>query len=147
MQAPRLQLAVALAAAAGLAVADEPSEKSCAVISRASNGAPMTTQMAGLEVIGQTAKDGEFRLPAGAPKDVEAVICKRSSIVPAEHDDKVLRAGYTLYVTDDLGRVAALGIADGNVRLNVLDGALTDAEQSAAGARMSEFRARFRRAD
>ena len=128
------------------ALADEPTEASCAVISSKSNGAPMTTPMDGLKVIGQTAKDGAFTLPRGAPKDVQGLICKRSTIMPAAHDYKVLQAGYTLYLTDELGRVAALGLADGQVEFNVLDGALTDAEQAQADARLGEFRSAVQKA-
>jgi hypothetical protein len=121
------------------APADEPVETSCAAITRESNGAPATVPMENLKVIEQTAKAGAFKLPRGAPKVVQAVICKRSSIVPAAHDDKVPRSGYTLYVTDELGRVAALGLVDGQLQFDVLDGALTEAEQAQASARLREF--------
>lgn len=126
-------------AVAAAAWADEPTEFSCSVISREDNGAPKTTPMAGLKVIEQTAKEGAFVLPRGAPKDVQAVICKRSSIMPAPHDYKVLQAGYTLYITDELSRVAALGIVDGRVRLDMLDGAMTEVERSQAGRRLQEL--------
>lgn len=128
-----------LLVAAAPAAADEPLEKSCSVITLESNGAPRTTPMPALKVIEQTAKDGAFSLPRGAPKDVQAVMCKRSSILPAAHDDKVLKAGYLLYLTDELGRVAVLGLADGRVQLDVLDGAMTEAEQAVASARLEEF--------
>lgn len=120
------------------AVADEPAEK-CSVITLESNGAPKTTPMPALKVMEQTAKDGAFTLPRGAPKDVQALMCKRSSILPAAHDYKVLKAGYMLYLTDELGRVAVLGLADGRVQLDMLDGAMTEAEQAHARARMAEF--------
>lgn len=123
------------------ALADEPTENSCAVITRESNGAPKTTPLDALKVIEQTSADGAFSLPRGAPKDVQAVICKRSSIMPAAHDYKVLLAGFTLYTTDDLDRVAALGIVDGKVQLNMLDGAMTEAEQAQAAVRLGEFQA------
>ena len=125
------------------AMADEPTEVSCSVISRESNGAPKTTPMEALKVIEQTSKEGAFALPRGAPKDVQAVICKRSSIMPAAHDYKVLQAGYTLYLTDDLDRVAALGLVDGRVQLNTVDGALTEVEQSQVRGRLEELQERM----
>ncbi len=133
-------LVVALAATPALA--DEPTEVSCSVITLESNGAPKTTPMDTLKVIEQTSKDGAFALPRGAPKGVQAVMCKRSSILPAAHDDKVLQAGYMLYISDELGRVAVLGMADGRVQLDMLDGALTEAEQAQARARLAQFTAR-----
>lgn len=132
-------LVVALAATPALA--DEPTEVSCSVIMLESNGAPKTTPMDTLKVIGQTSGDGAFSLPRGAPKGVQAVMCKRSSILPAAHDYKVLQAGFTLYVTDELGRVAVLGVADGRVQLDMLDGAMTEEEQSRARERLAEFQA------
>jgi hypothetical protein len=126
------------------AVAEEPAEK-CSVITLEKNGAPKTSPMPALKVMEQTAKDGAFTLPRGAPKDVQAVMCKRSSILPAAHDYKVLKAGYTLYLSDDLGRVAVLGIADGRVQLDMLDGAMTEAEQSEMSPRLREFDAYFQK--
>ena len=135
--------AILLIVAAATALADEPTEKSCSVITLESNGAPKTTPISGLKVIEQTSKDGGFTLPRGAPRDVQAVMCKRSSVLPAAHDYKVLLAGFTLYLSDELGRVAVLGRADGRVQLDMLDGALTEAEQAQANARLAEFQAQF----
>jgi hypothetical protein len=131
-------------AVAGAALADEPTETSCSIISRESNGALKTTPMEALKVMEQTAKDGAFTLPRGAPKDVQAILCKRSTIMPAAHDYKVLQAGFTLYVTDDLNRVAALGLVDGQVQLNMLDGAMTQVEQSQVQPRLNELQDRMR---
>lgn len=134
---------VALATAA---LADEPIEASCSIISRESNGALKTTPMETLKVMEQTAKEGAFKLPRGAPKNVQAILCKRSSIMPAVHDYKLLQAGFTLYVTDDLNRVAALGLVDGQVQLNMLDGAMTQVEQSQASPRLRDFQAELQKA-
>ena len=133
-------------AVAGAALADEPIETSCSIISRESNGALKTTPMSALRVMEQTAKDGAFALPRGSPKDVQAILCKRSSIMPAAHDYKVLQAGFTLYVTDDLNRVAALGLVDGQVQLNMLDGAMTQVEQSQASPRLRDLQAEIQKA-
>jgi hypothetical protein len=134
-------LCVAVVAAA---LADEPTETSCSIISRESNGALKTTPMEALKVMEQTAKDGAFTLPRGAPKDVQAVLCKRSTIMPAPQDYKVLQAGYTLYITDVLNRVAALGLVDGRIQLNMLDGAMTEVEQSQVQPRLNELQDRMR---
>ena len=128
---------------AGAALADEPTETSCSIISRESNGALKTTPMEALKVMEQTAKDGAFTLPRGAPKDVQAILCKRSTIMPAPQDYKVLQAGYTLYITDELNRVAALGLVDGSVQMNMLDGAMTEVEQSQIRPRLNELQDRM----
>lgn len=135
--------AAAIAFMSASAAADEPTEISCSVISSEDNGVPKTTPMDTLEVIEQTSKEGAFTLPRGVPKGVQAVICKRSSVMPAANDYKVLQAGYTLYVIDGLGRVSALGLVDSEVKLNMLDGAMTEAEQSQARARLAELQARM----
>jgi hypothetical protein len=136
---------VMLIIATATAFADEPEEESCSVITLESNGAPKTTPMPALKVIEQTAKDGAFTLPRGAPKDVQAVMCRRSSILPAAHDYKVLEAGYMLYLTDELGRVAVLGLADGKAQLDLLDGALSEAEQVQARRRVAEIQGHFKK--
>jgi hypothetical protein len=121
------------------AVADEPPGESCSVITRQPNGAPKTTSIEGLKVMEQTAKDGGFSLPRGAPKGVQAVLCRRPTVVPAAHDYEVLQAGLTLYLTDDLARMAALGLVEGRVQLDLLDGALTEVERTEADMRLREF--------
>jgi len=132
-----------VAQAATPALADEPTEVSCSVITLESNGAPKSTPMDTLKVIEQSSRDGAFSLPRGAPKGVQALMCKRSSILPAAHDYKVLQAGYMLYITDELGRVAVIGMAEGRVQLDMLDGAMTEAEQSRARERLAEFQSQF----
>ncbi len=112
------------------------------MISRESNGAPKRTPIDSLKVIEQTSRDGAFTLPRGVPREVQAVICRRSTVMPAAHDYKVLQAGYTLYLTDELERVAALGFVDGRIRLNMLDGALTEAEQAQLQARLQELQSK-----
>jgi hypothetical protein len=136
--------ALVLVLAAAPAVADEPVEKSCGVITHEENGAPKTTPIEGFKVIEQTSKEGAFALPRGAPKNVQAVICKRSTIMPAAHDYKVLQAGLTLYLTDELDRVAALGLVDGQVTLDMLDGAMTEVEQSQVASLLRALQAQMR---
>ena len=77
---------------AGIAAADEPAGESCSVITLEANGAPKTTPVEGFKVMEQTKKDGAFSLPRRAPRGVQAVICKRPTVVPAENDYKVLQA-------------------------------------------------------
>jgi hypothetical protein len=135
------------AAVNACAVADELPRESCSVITRQSNGTPKSTPMEKLQVLEQTAKQSAFALPRGAPKGVQAVLCRRLTVVPAAHDVKVLQAGFTLYLTDDLARMAALGVVDGRVQMDLLDGALTSVERSLADARLREFQAVFGGAD
>lgn len=136
-------LAFAAAAFPNAARADEPASEppgeSCSVITLEANGAPKTTPVEGFKVMEQTKKDGAFSLPRRAPRAAQAVICKRPTVVPAANDYKVLQAGFTLYLTDDLARMAALGLVDGRVQLDMLDGALTAAERSLADERLREY--------
>ena len=134
-----LAASTAMSALAGIAAADEPSGETCSVITLEANGAPKTTPVDGFKVMEQTKKDGAFSLPRRAPQGVQAVICKRPTVVPAENDYKVLQAGFTLYLTDDLARMAALGLVDGRVQLDLLDGALTAAERALADERLREY--------
>jgi hypothetical protein len=136
---PATLAVAAVLAAHGLAASGEPAGERCSVITRQDNGAPKTTPMDGLKVIELTAREGAFALPRGAPKDVQALLCKRQTVVPAPHDYEVLQAGFTLYLTDELARMAALGRVEGKVQLDMLDGALTTAERLQADQRLREF--------
>jgi hypothetical protein len=140
MKAVRSLAAFTLVSAlSAAAAADEPDGESCSVITLEANGAPKTTPVEGLKVLEQTKKDGAFSLPRRAPRGVQAVICKRPTVVPAANDYKVLQAGFTLYLTDDLARMAALGLVDGRVQLDLLDGALTATERTLADERLRAY--------
>ena len=140
LSAPVFAFVAALSAAAYAdEPASEPAGESCSVITLEANGAPKTTPVEGFKVMEQTKKDGAFSLPRRTPRGVQAVICKRPTVVPAANDYKVMQAGFTLYLTDDLARMAALGFVDGRVQLDMLDGALTAAERALADERLRGY--------
>src|SRR5262245_12233454 len=88
-----------------IVAAQEVVENACAVIARNDDGSLSSTQLDDLRVLEQTTKDGGFVLPASAPPGVEAIMCGRSSIVPALGDYKILLAGFPLFIADDKDRV------------------------------------------
>jgi hypothetical protein len=64
---------------------------------------------------------------------VKAIMFRRSSIIPAEHDDKVLALGLPLYLLEAKpdGRLAVFEASRGQFRLRFLKGALRPSEQPA----------------
>jgi hypothetical protein len=123
----------------------EPAEGSCAVVSDAS-GVNATIPVGALHVLAATASTGPFLLPAGSPTSVKAVMCDRSSLVPALHDDKVVLAGYPFAITSQTKagrRVLWLEMTDGKFQVSYDARVLTSEEQEAVQARMNEFQNRI----
>jgi hypothetical protein len=82
-------------------------------------------------------------IPAGA-----AVMCGRSTMVPAEGDWKVLAAGHPLAIADSTpgsNRLAWLEISGGQVRYRFSLGQLTPAEAAATQPRLDAFQKHFQR--
>jgi hypothetical protein len=122
----------------------EPTEGSCAVVSDTS-GVNATIPVGALHVIAATASSGPFVLPLGSPTSVKAVMCSRSSLVPALHDDKVVLAGYPFAITSETKsgrRVLWLEMSAGKFQVSYDARVLTSDEQEAVQARMNEFQNR-----
>jgi len=131
-------MALQAAAASG---SDRQREDRCDVQARAGR-VLQTIAMPDLHVLEQTSQGASFApvLPRGA----EAIVCLRTSITPAAHDDKVLALGIPLIIVE-LGRPHRMGvleIADGAYRYRLAEGSLPPADQAAVQARLEEYRSR-----
>jgi hypothetical protein len=98
-----------------------------------------------LHVLADTKGDAPYAppIPAGA-----AVMCGRSTMVPAERDWKLLAAGHPLAIVDSTpgsNRLAWLEISGGQVRYRFSVGQLTPAEAAATQPRLEAFQKHFQR--
>ena len=131
---------VALPAPASATSPDRQREDRCDVQARAGNEL-QTIEMRDLHVLEQAAfADFAPSLPRGA----QAIVCLRTSITPAAHDDKVLALGIPLIIVE-VGRPHRMGvleIADGAYRYRMAEGSLPAEDQAAVQARLEEYRSR-----
>lgn len=95
-----------------------------------------------LVVLPLSESDAAFE--AELPKDAK-VMCLRTGIVPAPGDWKVLAAGYTFYIAEDIaqGRTGVLDMAGGRFRFRLLKGELSAQEADLLEARLAAFAARM----
>ncbi|MBV8686743.1 MAG: hypothetical protein JOZ90_03755 [Alphaproteobacteria bacterium] len=138
MIAPLLLAALPVPAMAATPPVDRPSESRCGYIVTDEHGT-RTVDTPALHVLADTSAEGPYAppIPAGA-----ALMCGRSSMVPAEGDWKVLAEGRPLYIVDSspgAGRVACLEMADGRVQYRFAKGRLTVAEAAATERRLNAF--------
>jgi hypothetical protein len=139
MTAAALLIAIVLSAPA-----DEPArETGCRVVVGDGKGTAQLVDAPDLHVLAGTALDGDFApaLPAGAT----AILCARTSIVPAEHDDEVPALGLPLFLeTEGGGRLATLEMINGGFRYRLLESEFRREEEPAVQARLDLFKARHR---
>jgi hypothetical protein len=131
---------MALCASAETTSADRLREDRCDVQARASHTL-QTIPMRDLHVLEQTSHGGRFApvLPFGT----QAIICLRTSLTPAAHDDKVLALGFPLIIVEvGRRRVGALEVSEGAYHYRMMQGSLLEAEQAQVDARLTEFLAR-----
>jgi hypothetical protein len=121
--------------------ADEAvTESTCLVIARGSDGSTSKHEVDSLHVLASTAQAGSFALPQNSPADVQALMCGRSSIIPALADYKVLEAGYPLYIatnSEKPQRIGVLEMSRGQVRFRLVEGKFTSAEETTLQARLN----------
>jgi hypothetical protein len=103
----------------------------------------VSTRVPGLHVIERTGREGPFSA-SELPPGTSAIMCPRSSIVPAPNDWKVLEAGYPLYITENRAppesrRVGALEVSQGQVRYRFVRGELADGEEAQIQARLNQL--------
>ena len=101
-----------------------------------------TTQVPGLYVIESTARDGPFR--ADLPAETAAILCRRSSIIPAPNDWKVLEAGFPLYIVEagassSGSRVGVLEVSAGQVRFRLTRGEFREGESEPLRRRLNQL--------
>ena len=134
-------LLVTLLAGQQMPAAETPvlSETLCGyVVTSNGPGAPLI-EVPNLHVLEQTA--GENRFSADIPTDA-AIICERSSIVPAANDWKVPAAGYALYLVngdEPNDRFGALEIAGSAYRYRLVRGTWTADEERRIAERVRSF--------
>lgn len=101
-----------------------------------------TIDMPDLHVLEQTAQPGRFApdLPRGAG----AIVCLRTSVMPAAHDDEAVGTGLPLFLVE-YGRQRRTGILEiqgGIYRFRMTEGQLAADEQAAVATQLAEFQAR-----
>jgi len=106
------------------------------------DGQIVSTRIPDFHVIEATARDGP--LVVNLPEGTGAIACPRSSIIPAPNDWKVLAAGYPLMIMETGGppgnhRVGALEASQGQVRLRMVAGDLTESETQQLRTRLNQL--------
>ena len=117
--------------------------ESCSVLA---GSPPEMVAVPSISVLG-LAKNDSFRLPMGLPANVSAVVCERSSIVPAEFDYKVLQAGLPFAIKVPDGNTLWLEINDGQVRVSYGEGALSTDELSRTQQWLDRIQSNFNKSE
>jgi hypothetical protein len=146
----RIVLAAALGAAA-FALAGAPAfaarsttleEERCDVQERVGSRV-QTIDMPDLHVLAQTAEDGRFA--PDLPRRAGAIVCLRSSVMPAAHDDEAVATGLPLFLVEYGGRQHRTGVLEiqgGIYSFRLTEGRLAADEQAAVATQLAEFQAR-----
>jgi hypothetical protein len=137
---------VALASAAPAAAADSQRplrELRCDLMETTREGRMSTVEAMDLHVLQQTSAAGRFS--TNIPEGTAGIMCGRSSILPAAHDDEVIYLGVPLFIaeTGSPGRLGVLEIDQGRFRFRMLEGRLSAEEQAAMDGRLDEFQRRI----
>ena len=145
---PALSLAAlcgaALAAAPAAADSQRPlTELRCDLMESTPEGRMSTIEAPDLHVLQQTSAAGRFS--TDIPEGTAGIMCGRSSILPAAHDDEVIYLGVPLFIaeTGSPGRLGVLEIDQGRFRFRMLEGRLNAEEQTAMDGRLDEFQRRI----
>jgi hypothetical protein len=142
--------ALSLAALSGVALAstaaaaDRPlRELRCDLMETTREGRMSTIEAPDLHVLAQTSAAGRFS--TDIPEGTAGIMCGRSSILPAAHDDEVIYLGVPLFIaeTGTPGRLGVLEIDQGRYRFRMLEGRLSAEEQTAMDGRLDEFQRRI----
>ena len=121
--------------------AETLTEFDCAVMTEES-GEIVSHKLTDLHVLDAVADSSQFTLPKDAPNAVKAVICGRSSIVPAISDYKVLASGYPFNIVSGQ-RIAALEVSGGQIRLRMIKGTIEANEMDLMQTRLNELQTAF----
>lgn len=122
-----------------------PEEKNCRVIATTpENDQAQPYAVPELSVLAGTGAEGPFALDVPEGYDVQALLCQRSSLVPAKNDFEAPMAGYPLYIDtyNEAGEktgVAALEYSEGVFTHRVLVGELDEGQQGWVDYRISQF--------
>lgn len=118
-------------------------ELRCDLMETAREGRMSTIEAPDLHVLQQTAAAGRFSV--ALPDGAAGILCARSNIMPAAHDDEVIVLGVPLFIaeTGSPGRLGVLEIDQGRYRFRMLEGRLSADEQAAMDGRLDEFQRRL----
>jgi hypothetical protein len=108
------------------------------------NGRTTTIEAPNLHVLQPTAVGGRFT--PEIPEGTTGIICARSHIMPAAHDDQVIMLGIPFFIaeTGAPGRLGVLEIDQGRYRFRMIEGRLGADEQAAMDGRLADFQSRRR---
>jgi hypothetical protein len=127
-----------------------PDETLCALALTDATGQTAFTNVKGLSIINLTAKPGPFQITQAEGEEITAVQCARSDLVPADHDDKVVLAGYPLFISmerkDGEQVTVVLETANGLFQVREVNGKLTQDEITRIGAQLDVFNDRLSQA-
>lgn len=137
---------VALSALLGLSAqanAAEPAEPKELFCSSATEGTSKFVVDTRLHVLEETKKPSWFQYkPAKGPRAF-AIMCRRSSIVPAVNDHKVVDAGFLFFIqtADATGRTRLMQLAkpEGRYQIKMMSGRLAPQEQKLIDERLRRF--------
>jgi hypothetical protein len=108
---------------------DTVSEK-CGVVAKDKDGKETAMLLPSLKVLTLTAREDDFVLPKDAPSNVAAVQCGRESLIPAQNDYKVLKAGFPFFIVSSDGRIAVMELSEGKLEYRTIDGEFAEEEIS-----------------
>jgi hypothetical protein len=103
----------------------------------------VTVEAPDLHVLQQTGQGQRFQ--PTLTRGTAAVLCGRTGIIPAAHDDEVLALGVPLYISEAGGsrRLGLLEIDNGQYRYRMIHGTLSADEAPLLQSRIAEFQARI----
>ena len=113
------------------------------MLARSSDGSLQRGEMPSLHVLSATTGASAFTLPKDAPAKTEAIMCLRSTLIPAPDDFKVVLAGFPFFI-GTLGepakrRMLALEISDGRLQGRMVQGQLTARESEQLQERLNQM--------
>ena len=115
-------------------------EERCDVQARVGNRLE-TVEMPELHVLAQT---GQGRFSPDLPRGAGAIVCVRTSVLPAAHDDEALATGLPLFIVELSAqrRTGVLEIAGGVYRYRLTEGRLAPDEQGVVASTLGQYQAR-----
>lgn len=130
--------AASLTSTAALAMTDVE-EYGCAVMAADRHGA---AAMPDYSVLERSRAEGRMTLGISADFTIAGIMCRRNTIIPAEHDFEVPLAGLPLYISTDGAdgsRIVVLTIEDDQFVVRIMEGELTGSEREQVASRIETY--------
>ena len=120
--------------------AEDIEERNCSAIYEDENGDLDYYNLSGISFLEETKREN-FGLDF--PESFQALMCWRSTIVPAANDYKITLEGFPFYIvtgSESEGlKTLELGMVKGQFIVEMIEGQLTPEEMDAAQIRLNEF--------